>query len=65
MSSNTKLDIKRLNVQLAQVSAARLAMELSIEERLDEIERLKSSIQIQLDKETEISAAIKKAASEQ
>jgi hypothetical protein len=53
------LELKKLKVELMRVTAARAELELRIEERLDEIERLKEHIKIQLDKETELEQKIK------
>ena len=40
----TALDIKKLRVEIIQVQASKAGLELRIEERLDEIERLKEHI---------------------
>jgi len=49
-----KLEFKKLQAELARVIAARLEQEYIIEQRLDEIERLKKNIEIQSDKEQEL-----------
>lgn len=54
----TPLEVKRLEVQLANVRAARLANELKVDELLEVIERLKKDIQLSSDKETEIELSI-------
>lgn len=55
------LDIKRMKLELTKVNAAREELEFRIEERLDEIERIKLNIKIQLEKEAELSAKIQEA----
>lgn len=45
------LDKKRKQLELSRVTLAREELELKIEERLEEIERLKSHIEIQKEKE--------------
>jgi hypothetical protein len=42
----TPLDLKRKEVELIRVSAAKADLELRIHERLDEIERLKEHITV-------------------
>lgn len=54
----TSLELKRMKLQLVQVAAARNQLEFNIEERLDEVERIKANIKIQQDKEAELSAKI-------
>lgn len=54
----TKLDMKKLRVELIQVQAARASLELRVEERLEEIERLQEHIEIQKKKELELSQKI-------
>jgi uncharacterized protein YqgV (UPF0045/DUF77 family) len=56
------LDIKRMKHELIQVAAARASLEFRIDERLDEIERIKESIKIQEAKEAELQAKIDEAA---
>ncbi len=53
------LELKRMKLELIKVSAARAELEFRVEERLDEIERVKANIKIQLDKETELAQKIK------
>lgn len=54
------LDLKKIKVELLQVQAGRASLELRIEERLDEINRLKEHIQISMNKENELQEKIKK-----
>lgn len=53
------LEIKRKQVELLRVSAAKADMELRIHERNEEIERLKENIAIQEAKEKELAQTIK------
>lgn len=53
------LDLKKLKVELIQVQAAKAGLELRVEERLDEIERLKEHIAISEAKEQELNERIK------
>ena len=55
----TPLEIKKLKVELLQVEAATASLELRIEERLDEIERIKEHILVQKNKEKELSEKIR------
>lgn len=55
------LDKKKVSVELLQVQAARASLELRIEERLEEIERLKENIKISLTREDELKDKLKKA----
>lgn len=48
------LELKRLKVELLRVSSAKGEMELRIEERLEEIEKLRENIKIQEAKEKEL-----------
>ena len=48
------LDLKRLKVELIRVGAAKAELEFRIEERLEEIERVKEHIKISEDKEVEL-----------
>lgn len=43
----SKLEVKRMEVEILRVQAASSEMELKIDERFEEIERLKSHILIQ------------------
>lgn len=52
------IELKRKKLELSRVELARQEQELKIEERLDEIERLKSTIEIQIKKENELKAEI-------
>jgi len=54
------LDTKKKELELARVQLARQEMEFKIEERLEEIERLKSNIEIQIKKENELKAELGK-----
>lgn len=53
------LEIKRLEVQLANVKAARLSNELRIDELSEQIERIKKDIEVSLAKEMELENIIK------
>jgi hypothetical protein len=53
------LDLKRLQVQAANVKAARLANELKVDELLEAIERIKKDIQVSLDRESDLETQIK------
>ena len=57
----TPLEIKRLELELIKVAAARHELEFRVEERLDEIARIKDHIKIQLDKEAELMDKISNA----
>lgn len=59
----TLLDIKRMKLELLKVAAARAELEFRVDERLDEINRIKDHIKVQLDKEAELQAKITEAAS--
>lgn len=48
------LEIKRVKAELARVIAGKMELELRIEERLDEINRIKTSIEVQEAKEKEL-----------
>lgn len=52
-------DKKRKQLELSRVKLAREEMELKIEERLEEIERLKNNIQIQINKEKDLEKEIR------
>jgi hypothetical protein len=58
MASN--LELKKLHVELLRVSAAKAELELRIDERLEEIERIKDHIKISEAKETELKEKLKK-----
>lgn len=53
------LEIKKTKLELLKVAAARAEMEYRIDERLEEIERIKENIKIQIDKEKELEQRIK------
>lgn len=48
------IDIKRKQLELIKVSAARAELEFRIMEREEEIERIKANIEIQIKKEIEL-----------
>ena len=50
----TTLEIKKMKVEYLRVSAAKAEMEYIIDQRLDEIERIKSNIIIQQNRMNEI-----------
>jgi hypothetical protein len=52
------LELKRLKLELINVAAARHGLEFRIEERLDEIERLKEHVKVQEAKEAELKEKI-------
>lgn len=52
------MEMKRKKLELARVELARQEQELKIEERLEEIERIKGHIEIQLKKEQELRAEL-------
>lgn len=52
------LELKKLQVELLRVSAAKGEMELRIDERMDEIKRLEEHIKVQIAKEEELKAKI-------
>jgi hypothetical protein len=53
------LEKKKMQVELMRVQAGKAELELKIEERLDEIERLKEHIKIQEKKESELQDKLK------
>jgi predicted phage-related endonuclease len=55
----TSLDLKKIKVELLQVQAAKASLELRIEERLDEIQRIKETIAVSEAKEKELEEKIK------
>lgn len=55
------LEIKRMKLDLIKVAAARADLEFKIDERLEDIERIKAAVQVQLDKEAELTQKIKEA----
>lgn len=54
----SNLDKRRREVELAQVKAYRMGMELKVEEKLEEIQRLKHEIEISLKKEIDLDKKI-------
>jgi hypothetical protein len=52
------LELKKVKLELVKVQAARCELEYRVEERLEEIDRIKSNIQIQLNKEAELQTKI-------
>lgn len=52
------LELKKLQVELLRVSAAKGEMELRICERMDEIQRLEEHLKVQEAKEIELKAKI-------
>lgn len=50
----TKLDKKRIELELIQVGSAKATQEFRIEELLEEIERVKVQINLQEEKEKEL-----------
>lgn len=55
----TKLEFKKRTLEYERVKLARQELELKIEERLDEVERLKEHIKVQVAKEEEIKQDLK------
>ena len=54
----SSIDLKRKKLELSRVTLAREEQELKIEERMEEIKRLQSMIEIQKSKEQELSAEV-------
>ena len=54
----TALELKRMKLELVKVAAARHEIEFRIEERLDEIDRLKEHVKVQEAKEAELKGKI-------
>lgn len=54
----TQLEMKKLKLELLQVQTARAGLEFRIEEKLDEINRIKESIAISEAKEKELTEKI-------
>lgn len=52
------LEIKRLKLELHRVQTARHELEFKVEERLEDIRRIEENIQVQKNKEAEISSKI-------
>jgi hypothetical protein len=57
---STRLDIKRRELDLLRVEAARKELEFKVEERKEEIQRLEDHIVVQLKKEAEIQEELNK-----
>jgi hypothetical protein len=55
----SSLDLKRKQVELLRVSSAKAELELRIQERLEEVERLQEHIKISEAKEVELAQQIK------
>lgn len=53
------LERKKKEMELRRVETARMELELKIDERLEEIERLREHIKIQLEKEEQIKKDLK------
>ena len=58
------LEIKRLKLELVKVAAARNELEFRVDERMDEVARITEHIQVQLDKEKELTERIATAEKE-
>jgi hypothetical protein len=54
------LDVKRKKLELARVQMARNELEFKIEEKMDEVSRIKHQIGLQLEKEEELKQEIAK-----
>lgn len=52
------IELKKVRVELIRVQAAKMELELRVDERMEEISRLKENIDIQTKKEEELSAKI-------
>lgn len=52
------IELKRMKLQMVQVAAAQAELEFKVEERLDEIERIKAAILVQKAKVEELSSKI-------
>lgn len=52
------LELKKTQLELQRVQTARMELEYKVDEKIDEIERMKLHIIIQTDKEAELSAKI-------
>lgn len=57
------LEIKKMQVELLRIGAAKAEMELRIHERMEEIDRLNEHIKIQEAKEVELKAKLAEAQS--
>lgn len=54
------LEKKKKNLELSRVRLAREEMELKIQERMEEIERLEGFIKVQFEKEAELEQELQK-----
>lgn len=54
------LELKKKELELQRVELARKELEFKVEEKMEEIERIKSHIQIQLQKEQELKEELNK-----
>lgn len=52
------LELKKSELELMRVKTARMELEFKVDEKLEEIERMKTHIKIQEDKEAELSAKL-------
>lgn len=52
------IELKRKKLELSRVELARQEQELKIEEKMEEVKRLESMIEIQTNKENELKAEI-------
>lgn len=55
----TSIEKKKIHVELLRVQAGKADLELRIEERLEEIERIKASIRVSEEKEQELIEKLK------
>lgn len=61
MSKVSNLEIKRMKLELIKVSAAKAELEFKIDERLEDIARIKEHVKIQEAKEEELRLKIRTA----
>lgn len=57
----TPLELKKMKLELIKVSAAKAELEFRVDERMDDIERIKASIVIQEEKEIDLQIKISEA----
>lgn len=57
----TELEMKRKELELIKVAAARAELEFKILEKQEEVLRIKEHIQVQLTRETQLKEELKKA----
>lgn len=55
----SSLEVKKKELELARVRIARQELEFKVDERLEDIERLRGHIQVQLDTELRIEEELK------